>query len=69
MALPRALLLVSQVEKHVNDAVAKGATVVTGGKRHQSGGNFFEPTLLSNVSGDMLCITEETFGPLAPVLK
>lgn len=60
---------VEKVEKHVNDAVAKGATVVTGGKRHQSGGNFFEPTLLSNVTRDMLCITEETFGPLAPVIK
>lgn len=53
----------------MNDAVAKGATVVTGGKRHQSGGNFFEPTLLSNVTQDMLCITEETFGPLAPIIK
>lgn len=53
----------------MNDAVAKGATVVMGGKRHQSGGNFFEPTLLSNVTVDMLCITEETFGPLAPVVK
>lgn len=60
---------VEKVEKQVNDAVAKGATVVTGGKRHQSGGNFFEPTLLSNVTRDMLCITEETFGPLAPVIK
>lgn len=60
---------VEKVETHVNDAVAKGATVVTGGKRHQSGGNFFEPTLLSNVTRDMLCITEETFGPLAPVIK
>lgn len=68
-AFPRDFLLISQVEKHVNDAVAKGATVVTGGKRHQSGGNFFEPTLLSNVTRDMLCITEETFGPLAPVIK
>lgn len=66
---PGALLLISQVEKHVNDAVAKGAEVVTGGKRHQRGGNFFEPTLLSNVTKDMLCITEETFGPLAPVVK
>ncbi|ERE77280.1 succinate-semialdehyde dehydrogenase [Cricetulus griseus] len=60
---------VEKVEKHVNDAVAKGAEVVTGGKRHQRGGNFFEPTLLSNVTKDMLCITEETFGPLAPVVK
>ncbi|KAL2791377.1 succinate-semialdehyde dehydrogenase, mitochondrial isoform 2 precursor [Daubentonia madagascariensis] len=58
-----------QVEKHVSDAVSKGATIVTGGKRHQFGKNFFEPTLLSNVTQDMLCSHEETFGPLAPVMK
>nr|XP_019572376.1 PREDICTED: succinate-semialdehyde dehydrogenase, mitochondrial isoform X3 [Rhinolophus sinicus] len=58
-----------QVEKHVSDALSKGATVVTGGKRHQLGKNFFEPTLLSNVTQDMLCSHEETFGPLAPVIK
>uniref|UniRef100_A0A2K6SST9 Succinate-semialdehyde dehydrogenase n=1 Tax=Saimiri boliviensis boliviensis TaxID=39432 RepID=A0A2K6SST9_SAIBB len=60
---------VEKVEKQVNDAVCKGATVVTGGKRHQLGKNFFEPTLLSNVTQDMLCSHEETFGPLAPVIK
>uniref|UniRef100_A0A8C3YIV5 Succinate-semialdehyde dehydrogenase n=1 Tax=Catagonus wagneri TaxID=51154 RepID=A0A8C3YIV5_9CETA len=60
---------VEKVEKHVNDAISKGATVVTGGKRHQVGKNFFEPTLLSNVTQDMLCSREETFGPLAPVIK
>ncbi|XP_047588315.1 succinate-semialdehyde dehydrogenase, mitochondrial isoform X2 [Lutra lutra] len=60
---------VEKVETHVSDAVSKGATVVTGGKRHQLGKNFFEPTLLSNVTGDMLCAHEETFGPLAPVIK
>uniref|UniRef100_A0A8C8ZAZ5 Succinate-semialdehyde dehydrogenase n=1 Tax=Prolemur simus TaxID=1328070 RepID=A0A8C8ZAZ5_PROSS len=60
---------VEKVEKHVSDAVSKGATVVTGGKRHQLGKNFFEPTLLSNVTQDMLCSHEETFGPLAPVIK
>nr|XP_044988287.1 succinate-semialdehyde dehydrogenase, mitochondrial isoform X2 [Jaculus jaculus] len=60
---------VEKVEKHVSDAVSKGATVVMGGKRHQYGRNYFEPTLLSNVTTDMLCSTEETFGPLAPVLK
>lgn len=63
------LFLFSQVEKHVSDAISKGATVVTGGKRHQLGRNFFEPTLLSNVTRDMLCSHEETFGPLAPVIK
>uniref|UniRef100_A0A2R9B9W2 Succinate-semialdehyde dehydrogenase n=1 Tax=Pan paniscus TaxID=9597 RepID=A0A2R9B9W2_PANPA len=60
---------VEKVEKQVNDAVSKGATVVTGGKRHQLGKNFFEPTLLCNVTQDMLCTHEETFGPLAPVIK
>ncbi|KAB1261557.1 Succinate-semialdehyde dehydrogenase; mitochondrial [Camelus dromedarius] len=60
---------VEKVEKHVSDAVSKGATVVTGGKRHQVGKNFFEPTLLSNVTQNMLCSQEETFGPLAPVVK
>ncbi|XP_069880561.1 succinate-semialdehyde dehydrogenase, mitochondrial [Dipodomys merriami] len=60
---------VEKVEKHVSDAVSKGATIVTGGKRHQYGRNFFEPTLLSNVTKDMLCSREETFGPLAPVIK
>ncbi|XP_019572375.2 succinate-semialdehyde dehydrogenase, mitochondrial isoform X2 [Rhinolophus sinicus] len=60
---------VQKVEKHVSDALSKGATVVTGGKRHQLGKNFFEPTLLSNVTQDMLCSHEETFGPLAPVIK
>ncbi|XP_008578809.1 PREDICTED: succinate-semialdehyde dehydrogenase, mitochondrial [Galeopterus variegatus] len=60
---------IEKVEKHVSDAVSKGATIVTGGKRHQLGKNFFEPTLLSNVTRDMLCSQEETFGPLAPVIK
>ncbi|XP_051826568.1 succinate-semialdehyde dehydrogenase, mitochondrial [Antechinus flavipes] len=60
---------VEKVEKHVSDAVSKGATIVTGGKRHSFGKNFFEPTLLSNVTSDMLCSQEETFGPLAPVIK
>ncbi|XP_037700496.1 succinate-semialdehyde dehydrogenase, mitochondrial [Choloepus didactylus] len=60
---------VEKVEKHVSDAVSKGATIVTGGKRHQFGKNFFEPTLLTSVTQDMLCSHEETFGPLAPVIK
>ncbi|XP_038626940.1 succinate-semialdehyde dehydrogenase, mitochondrial [Tachyglossus aculeatus] len=60
---------VEKVEKHVRDALSKGATLVTGGKRHESGGNFYEPTVLSDVSTDMLCSREETFGPLAPVIK
>ncbi|XP_078395438.1 succinate-semialdehyde dehydrogenase, mitochondrial [Cetorhinus maximus] len=60
---------VQKVESHISDAVSLGACIVTGGKRHGSGATFFEPTLLSNVTTDMLCAQEETFGPLAPVLK
>ncbi|KEO84516.1 NAD-dependent succinate-semialdehyde dehydrogenase [Tumebacillus flagellatus] len=52
---------------HVEDAVAKGATVVCGGKRHGEQGFFFEPTLLSGVTEEMRIATEETFGPVAPV--
>uniref|UniRef100_A0A8C3E5Y8 Succinate-semialdehyde dehydrogenase, mitochondrial n=1 Tax=Corvus moneduloides TaxID=1196302 RepID=A0A8C3E5Y8_CORMO len=60
---------VEKVEKHIKDAVSQGASIVTGGKRHSFGKNFFEPTLLSNVTTKMLCTQEETFGPLAPVVK
>ncbi|KAM6453561.1 succinate-semialdehyde dehydrogenase, mitochondrial [Liasis olivaceus] len=60
---------VEKVERHIDDAVSQGASIVTGGKRHSYGKNFFEPTLLSNVSTSMLCTQEETFGPLAPVIK
>uniref|UniRef100_A0A6I8PGP9 Succinate-semialdehyde dehydrogenase n=1 Tax=Ornithorhynchus anatinus TaxID=9258 RepID=A0A6I8PGP9_ORNAN len=60
---------VEKVERHVSDALSRGAAVVTGGKRHRAGPNFYEPTLLTGVSADMLCSREETFGPLAPVIK
>ncbi|KAG9479174.1 hypothetical protein GDO78_012706 [Eleutherodactylus coqui] len=60
---------VDKVEHHVKDAVSQGAHVVAGGKRCDVGKNFYEPTLLSNVSTQMLCAREETFGPLAPVIK
>uniref|UniRef100_A0A8D0L5R4 Succinate-semialdehyde dehydrogenase n=1 Tax=Sphenodon punctatus TaxID=8508 RepID=A0A8D0L5R4_SPHPU len=60
---------VEKVERHISDAVSQGAFIVTGGKRHSFGKNFFEPTLLSNVTTNMLCTKEETFGPLAPVIK
>uniref|UniRef100_A0A663FBB5 Succinate-semialdehyde dehydrogenase, mitochondrial n=1 Tax=Aquila chrysaetos chrysaetos TaxID=223781 RepID=A0A663FBB5_AQUCH len=60
---------VEKVERHISDAVSQGASIVTGGKRHSLGKNFFEPTLLSNVTTKMLCTQEETFGPLAPVIK
>jgi succinate-semialdehyde dehydrogenase/glutarate-semialdehyde dehydrogenase len=58
---------VQKTEEHIADARAKGATLVTGGKR--LGGTFFEPTLLTGVSADMAVATEETFGPLAPVFR
>ncbi|MGE8207519.1 NAD-dependent succinate-semialdehyde dehydrogenase [Heyndrickxia sp. NPDC080065] len=56
---------IAKVQKHVNDAIQKGAMVETGG--NASNGLFFEPTVLSNVNDEMLCMTEETFGPLAPI--
>ena len=60
---------VAKVEEHVADALAKGATLLAGGKRHALGGTFFEPTVLAGVTQDMLVASEETFGPLAPVVK
>ncbi len=60
---------VAKVEEHIADAVAKGAQVVTGGKRHKLGGTFFEPTILVNVKPDMKVAREETFGPLAPLFR
>jgi succinate-semialdehyde dehydrogenase len=58
-----------KVEAHVKDAVSKGGKVVVGGSRHKLGGNFFEPTIITGVNTDMLCAREETFGPVAPILK
>lgn len=60
---------VAKVEEHIADALAKGAKLLTGGHRHPLGGSFFEPTVLANVTQDMLVAHEETFGPLAPVVK
>ncbi|MCX7898141.1 MAG: NAD-dependent succinate-semialdehyde dehydrogenase [Rhodocyclaceae bacterium] len=59
----------AKVEAHVADAVAKGARVLAGGKRHSLGGTFYEPTVLADVTPEMLCCREETFGPVAPLLK
>ena len=56
-----------KVERHVQDALAKGARLLTGGKRLP--GLFFEPTVIADASADMLCAREETFGPFAPVFK
>lgn len=59
----------AKVEQHVADALAKGARVLSGGKRHSLGGNFYEPTLLADVTTDMLISREETFGPVAPLFR
>ncbi|TAM53224.1 MAG: NAD-dependent succinate-semialdehyde dehydrogenase [Paraburkholderia sp.] len=58
-----------KVETHIDDALAKGARVVTGGKRHALGHNFFEPTILAGVTSEMKVAKEETFGPVAPLFK
>ena len=60
---------VEKVEEHIADAVAKGARVVCGGKRHELGQSFFEPTVLADVTGDMAVAREETFGPVAPLFR
>jgi succinate-semialdehyde dehydrogenase/glutarate-semialdehyde dehydrogenase len=58
-----------KVEELIDDATAKGARVVAGGKRHTLGGTFFEPTILADVKDDMKVLTEEIFGPVAPVVR
>ncbi|MBK8176255.1 MAG: NAD-dependent succinate-semialdehyde dehydrogenase [Rhodospirillales bacterium] len=60
---------VAKVEEHIADAVAKGARIVVGGKRHALGGTFFEPTLLADVNTQMKITREETFGPVAPLFR
>ena len=59
-----------KVERHVADAVAKGGRILTGGRRAtEVGAQFFQPTVLADATQDMLCATEETFGPFAPVFR
>ena len=60
---------VAKVEAHIADAVSKGAKVIAGGHRHALGGRFFEPTVVTGVTRDMIVTEEETFGPLAPVIR
>ncbi len=60
---------VEKVETHIADAIAKGAKVLVGGKRHDMGRTFFEPTVLTDISQDMVLNYEETFGPVAPLVK
>ena len=59
----------AKVEEQVSDAVKKGGKVMVGGKRHSLGGSFFEPTVISGATKEMLAFKEETFGPLAPIFK
>jgi len=60
---------VDKVEAHIADALAKGARIVTGGKRHALGGTYFEPTIIADVTREMRVAREETFGPLAPLFR
>ncbi|SLN26314.1 Glutarate-semialdehyde dehydrogenase DavD [Pseudoruegeria aquimaris] len=59
----------AKVEDHVADAKAKGAKVILGGARHERGGTFYQPTILTDVTSDMKVTTEETFGPVAPLFR
>ena len=60
---------VAKVEEHIEDAVSKGAKVIAGGQRHELGGSFFQPTVLSDVTPHMAVAREETFGPLSPLFR
>ncbi|ETD69500.1 succinate-semialdehyde dehdyrogenase [Pelistega indica] len=60
---------VDKVQEHIDDAVSKGAKVAAGGKQHDLGGLFFEPTVLTEVTSSMKVAKEETFGPLAPLFR
>ncbi|MFZ0099073.1 MAG: NAD-dependent succinate-semialdehyde dehydrogenase, partial [Gemmobacter sp.] len=60
---------VEKVEEHIADATAKGAKVVLGGARHELGGSFFQPTVLTGVTDEMTVTNEETFGPVAPLFR
>ena len=58
-----------KVQSQVTDATAKGGRILTGGKPHALGGTFFEPTVIADVTAEMLCARQETFGPLAPLFR
>jgi succinate-semialdehyde dehydrogenase/glutarate-semialdehyde dehydrogenase len=60
---------VAKVEEHIADAVSRGARIVLGGNRHALGGSFFEPTILTDVAPQSLLLEEETFGPVAPLIR
>ena len=56
------------MKAHVGDAIERGARLISGGKAHEKGGLFFEPTIVADVHHEMLVMREETFGPLAAVM-
>jgi len=58
---------VDKVRQHLKDALAKGGQVLTGGKEHELGGNFFQPTIVTNATKNMMVANDETFGPFAPL--
>ena len=58
-----------QVDSFVQDAMSQGAKVVKGGKRNPLGDTFYEPTLLTDVNTNMLCVKEEIFGPVVGIMK
>jgi len=60
---------VEKVEEHICDALSKGARLLTGGQRHTLGGTYFQPTVMADVSKGMKVLKEETFGPLAPLVR
>jgi len=60
---------VEKVENQIEDAVSKGGRILTGGKRHEKGGSFFQPTVIADANRDMLVFREETFGPMAPLIR
>jgi succinate-semialdehyde dehydrogenase / glutarate-semialdehyde dehydrogenase len=60
---------VEKVERHITDAMAKGAKLITGGKRHQLGGTFFEPTIITEANTSMQMAGEEIFGPVAALFR
>ncbi|MFC3395489.1 NAD-dependent succinate-semialdehyde dehydrogenase [Brenneria rubrifaciens] len=60
---------IEKVQQHIDDALAKGATLLLGGKPHELGGTFFTPTIVGGVTRDMRFAREETFGPVAPLFQ
>ena len=60
---------VAKIEEHIADAVTHGAKILIGGKKHELGGTFFQPTILTGVTSSMMMAREETFGPVAPLFK